>query len=134
MTQHLALATLVVPEYDAAIAWFTTVLGFTLREDTPLADGKRWVVVSPPGAHESAILLARAVTDAQRASIGRQCGGRVAFFLHTDDFARDHAALMARGVQFVEEPRTEGYGTVAVFTDGVGNRWDLLQLHTRNTE
>ena len=128
MTQHLVYVTLVVREYDEAIAYFVDVLGFTLREDTDLGDGKRWVVVSPPGAAETSLLLAKASTVAQRAAVGQQCAGRVGFFLHTDDFARDHARLQARGVSFVEEPRHEPYGTVAVFEDLYRNRWDLIQL------
>jgi len=128
MTQHLVYVTLVVREYDEAIAFFTDVLGFALREDTDQGGGKRWVVVTPPGALETSLLLAQSSGDAQRAAIGRQCAGRVSFFLHTDDFARDHARLQARGVSFVEEPRHEPYGTVAVFEDLYRNRWDLIQL------
>lgn len=131
MTQHLAYVTLVVRAYDEAIAYFTQVLGFALREDTDLGDGKRWVVVSPPGARETSLLLAQASNDSQRSAIGRQCAGRVGFFLHTDDFVRDHGQLVARGVSFVEPPRHEAYGTVAVFEDLYGNRWDLLQLTSR---
>jgi len=127
MTQNLANIALVVGDYDEAIAWYTQVLGFTLLQDTDLGDGKRWVRVAPPGASGTALLLAQAVTEAQRTRIGDQVGGRVGFFLHTDDFARDHAALHARGVRFLEPPRTEAYGTVAVFADLYGNRWDLLE-------
>lgn len=127
MTAHLALVTLVVPDYDEAISFYTGSLGFELREDTPRGDGKRWVVVAPPGARESALLLAVADGPAQRARIGDQTGGRVGFFLHTDDFAGDHARLRAAGVEFLETPREEPYGTVAVFRDPYGNRWDLLE-------
>lgn len=127
---HLDLVSLVVEDYDEAIAFFTGVLGFELVEDSPaLATGgrpKRWVVVRPPGAH-TGILLARADGDDQRAAVGNQTGGRVGFFLHTDDFARDHARMLAAGVTFLEEPRHEPYGSVAVFQDLYGNRWDLLQ-------
>lgn len=123
---HIGSVTLVVEQYDAAIAWFTEVLGFELLEDTDRGGGKRWVRVAPGGGG-SELLLARAVNDAQRASIGQQTGGRVAFFLHTDDFSRDHAAMQARGVRFVEAPRREEYGTVAVFEDVCGNRWDLIE-------
>jgi catechol 2,3-dioxygenase-like lactoylglutathione lyase family enzyme len=123
--------TLIVRAYDEAIAYFTQVLGFTLREDTDLGGGKRWVVVAPPGAREASLLLAQASNDSQRSAIGRQCAGRVGFFLHTDDFVRDHGQLVARGVSFVEPPRHEAYGTVAVFEDLYGNRWDLLQLTSR---
>ena len=96
-------------------------------EDTPLPGGKRWVLVAPPAARETALLLARAVGAEQEAAVGRQGGGRVLLFLHTDDFRRDHREMTARGVVFVEEPREEAYGTVAVFEDLYGNRWDLLQ-------
>jgi len=123
---HVALVTIVVSDYDDAIAFYCDKLGFELSADTALDDGKRWVVVRPPGA-ETGILLARAVDDEQRAHIGNQTGGRVAFFLHTDDFAREHARLQEAGVHFVEAPRTETYGVVAVFEDLCGNRWDLLE-------
>lgn len=123
-----ALTTLVVRDYDEAIAFYRDALGFTVREDTRLSPGKRWVVVAPPGSQGGALLLARASTARQAERVGDQTGGRVGFFLHTDDFARDHAALRSRGVRFIEEPRQESYGTVAVFEDLYGNRWDLLQL------
>ena len=131
MTQHLALVALVVRDYDEAIAWYTGKLGFTLVEDTPRGEGKRWVVVAPPGATESRLLLAQARKPAELAAIGHQAGGRVFLFLHTDDFRRDHAAFTARGVKFCESPREEDYGTVAVFEDLYGNRWDLLQLRAQ---
>lgn len=124
-SRRIALFTLVVDDYDAAIAFYVGALGFELREDSPYA-GKRWVVVAPPGA-ETGILLAQAANDTQRARIGDQTGGRVGFFLHTDDFRRDHAAMTAAGVRFLETPRVEDYGTVAVFEDPYGNRWDLLE-------
>ena len=127
MSAHLARVALLVREYDEAIAWFTERLGFVLLEDAPLSATKRWVVVSPPGGREAALLLARAATPEQSAAVGRQGGGRVFLFLHTDDFARDHSAMRARGVRFVEEPRAEPYGTVAVFEDLYGNRWDLIE-------
>ncbi len=119
---------LIVPEYDEAIAYFTNVIGFELLEDTPLGGEKRWVRVAPRGGAGGALLIARAATDEQRKFIGNQFGGRVGLFLHTDDFAREHARLLASGVTFAEQPRREPYGTVAVFTDRWGNRWDLLQL------
>lgn len=132
--QHLALVTLVVPGYDEAIAHYVGDLGFTLASDVPLPEpGKRWVVVVPPGAHGTdpstgcGLLLARAADDAQRASIGRQTGGRVGFFLHTDDLARDLARLQARGVHIARAPRVEPYGEVLVFQDAFGNLWDLIQ-------
>ena len=127
--RRIALFTLVVDDYDAAIAFYVGALGFELREDTPRGEGKRWVVVAPPGA-ETGLLLARADGDAQRARIGDQTGGRVGFFLHTDDFHRDHAAMTAAGVRFLETPRVEAYGTVAVFADPYGNKWDLLEPAT----
>ncbi len=126
MNRHIACFALVIDDYDRAIAYYTDTLGFELREDSPRGSGKRWVVVAPAGA-DTAILLAQAADDAQRARIGDQTGGRVGFFLHTDDFYRDHAAMRAKGVRFIEDPREEDYGIVAVFEDLYGNRWDLLQ-------
>ena len=132
MPQHLAAISYLVRDYDEAIAWFTGKLGFTLVEDTRLSPDKRWVVVAPPGSaaipHAVRILLARASTPAQLAAVGAQTGGRVAFFLHTDNFARDHAAWLAAGVKFREAPRHEPYGTVAVFEDLYGQPWDLIEL------
>ncbi|MFF4370827.1 VOC family protein [Streptomyces sp. NPDC001594] len=127
MSSRIALTTLVVRDYDEAIDFYTRALGFELAEDTARPDGSRWVVVRPPGAKEAALLLARAKDDAQRSRIGDQTGGRVGFFLHTADFAADHARMAAEGVRFLEEPRHEPYGSVAVFEDLYGNRWDLLQ-------
>lgn len=127
MKRTLALVTYLVPDYDAAIDWFVRVLGFVLLEDTDLGDGKRWVRVATSVDAGTALLLARADTPAQRAHIGDQTGGRVGHFLHTDDFARDHAAMLAKGVRFLEPPRHEVYGSVAVFEDPYGNRWDLLE-------
>jgi catechol 2,3-dioxygenase-like lactoylglutathione lyase family enzyme len=127
MAQRIAAVAVVVPDYDEAIAFYRDVLGFELVEDTPLGDGKRWVVVRPAGAAGTALLLARADSEAQRGRIGDQTGGRVFLFLHTDDFAADHGRLLAAGVRFLEPPRTEAYGTVAVFEDAFGNRWDLIE-------
>ncbi|MFC6841680.1 VOC family protein [Xanthomonas theicola] len=127
MSQCIALVALVVPDYDQAIAWYTGTLGFALLEDTALGGGKRWVRVGPAGDAGAGLLLALASDDAQRACIGRQTGGRVGFFLHTDDFHRDHTAMLARGVQFLEAPRDEAYAIVAVFQDPYGNQWDLLE-------
>jgi catechol 2,3-dioxygenase-like lactoylglutathione lyase family enzyme len=127
MKQHLALISLVVADYDEAIAFYTGVLNFVLCEDTPLGGGKRWVVVRPPGSLGCGLLLAKADGAAQTARIGDQTGGRVFLFLETDDFARDHARMIAAGVRFVRPPRQESYGTVAVFEDLYGNRWDLIQ-------
>ncbi|MEW2259584.1 VOC family protein [Streptomyces sp. NPDC047869] len=131
--RHVALVTLVVDDYDEAIRFYTGPLGFRLAEDEPRPDGSRWVVVEPDAlggvaaGHGTGLLLARAKDEEQRARVGDQTGGRVGFFLHTDDFARDHARMAAAGVTFLEEPRQEPYGTVAVFRDLYGNRWDLLQ-------
>ena len=127
MPQHLGAVSLLVRDYDEAIAYYTQSLGFTLVEDTALGGDKRWVVVAPPGSTETRLLLARAVQPEEIAALGRQGGGRVWLFLHTDDFWRDHRAYSARGVKFCETPREESYATVAVFEDLYGNRWDLLQ-------
>lgn len=128
MKQSLGLVSLVVRDYDEAIAFFVEKLGFRLVEDSPVPEqGKRWVVVSPPGASESQLLLARASTPEQATRIGAQTGGRVFLFLYTDDFWRDYETYRARGVVFVREPVEQPYGTVAVFEDLYGNQWDLLQ-------
>ena len=127
MARTISAVTLVVPDYDAAIGFYVGALGFDLVADTPLGGGRRWVLVAPPGGAGTRLLLAQAATDAQRARIGDQTGGRVFLFLTTDDFARDHAAMTARGVAFLEAPRHEAYGTVAVFADPFGNRWDLIE-------
>jgi catechol 2,3-dioxygenase-like lactoylglutathione lyase family enzyme len=129
MTQRIGYIALVVRDYDEAIAWFTTMLQFTLVEDTELSDSKRWVLVAPRGGrNQCQLLLAKAATPEQESHIGNQTGGRVFLFLHTDNFARDYAAMQARGVKFVRAPREESYGTVAVFEDLYGNKWDLLEL------
>ena len=125
--QRLALVTLLVRDYDEAIAYYVGALGFILQEDTILSPAKRWVVVAPALDSGGALLLAMADNEAQRASLGRQTGGRVGFFLHTDNFIRDHTRMKAAGVDFLEEPRHEPYGTVVVFADLYGNRWDLLE-------
>jgi catechol 2,3-dioxygenase-like lactoylglutathione lyase family enzyme len=127
--QSLGSVTLVVNDYDEAIEWYTRKLGFLLLEDSPRDAGKRWVRVAPVGTDDGcALLLARATNEAQRQCIGGQTGGRVGFFLHTNDFQRDFDAMTARGVEFTEAPRHEAYGSVAVFKDLYGNRWDLLGL------
>ncbi|SHE56029.1 Catechol 2,3-dioxygenase [Kaistia soli DSM 19436] len=123
---RIATVTLVVDDYDRAIAWYTSKLGFELLADTPLGGGKRWVLVAPTGGG-ARLLLAKADGEAETARIGDQTGGRVGFFLETDDFTNDHAAFLTRGVKFHEEPRHEVYATVAVFEDLYGNLWDLLQ-------
>jgi len=128
MPQTLAHIALIVRDYDEAIAFFVGKLGFRLLEDRP-QQGKRWVLVAPPGASHGAcaILLARAATTEQEALIGNQAGGRVFLFLHTDDFWRDYRAMVDKGIVFVREPAEADYGTVAVFADLYGNRWDLVQ-------
>ncbi|OZB54197.1 MAG: extradiol dioxygenase [Stenotrophomonas sp. 14-69-23] len=126
MNRRIALVTVGVADYDEAIAWYTGKLGFQLLQDVDQGH-KRWVVVGPAEGGGAALLLARASDEAQRSRIGNQTGGRVGFFLHTDDFHRDHAAMLAAGVQFLEAPREEPYATVAVFRDLYGNTWDLLE-------
>jgi catechol 2,3-dioxygenase-like lactoylglutathione lyase family enzyme len=121
----LGAVTFLVRDYDEAIAWFTQALDFQLVEDTALGDGKRWVLVGPEEG--TPMLLAKADGPEQIAAIGRQTGGRVGFFLHTDDFERGHARMVAAGVRFREEPRRESYGTVAVFEDLYGSPWDLIE-------
>jgi catechol 2,3-dioxygenase-like lactoylglutathione lyase family enzyme len=126
--QSIALVCLVVREYEEAIEFFVGKLGFTLVEDAEVPEqDKRWVVVAPPGAIESRLLLARASTAEQRSRIGSQTGGRVFLFLYTDDFRRDYESYKAKGVVFVRAPKNEVYGTVAVFKDLYGNLWDLVQ-------
>ena len=127
VTRRLGYITLVVRDYDEAIRFYVDTLGFHLVEDTPLSDTKRWVLVVPSPAHQTCLLLARAVTPDQVAHIGNQTGGRVFLFLHTSDFDQDYARLRAAGVTFREKPRQEPYGRVAVFEDLYGNFWDLLQ-------
>lgn len=128
MPQHLANLTLLVRDYDEAIRYYVGTLGFELLEDTDRGQGKRWVRVAPAGAGAPALLLAQAATYEQRAQVGNQAGGRVFLFLHTDDFAADYARYRTAGVAFLEEPRHEDYGSVVVFADLYGNKWDLLQL------
>jgi catechol 2,3-dioxygenase-like lactoylglutathione lyase family enzyme len=128
MKQHLALVALVVRDYDEALAFYVAKLGFTLIEDVEVPEqAKRWVVISPPGASESRLLLARASTPEQESRIGSQTGGRVFLFLYTDDFWRDYEHYRAQGVEFVRPPAEQPYGTVAVFRDLYGNLWDLVQ-------
>jgi catechol 2,3-dioxygenase-like lactoylglutathione lyase family enzyme len=132
MSQTIGYITLVVRDYDEAIALFTRSLGFDLIEDTPSKDrhgrDKRWVVVAPRDSRGTAILLSKASTPEEVSRIGNQTGGRVFLFLHTDDFWRDYNAITEKGVKFIREPKEEEYGTVAVFEDLYGNKWDLLQL------
>ncbi len=129
MKQTLSLVSLLVDDYDTAIAHYTGALGFELLEDTDRGGGKRWVRVAPRGGAGCSLLLAKAGDEAQRARIGDQHGGRVGFFLQTEDFWRDYRAMQANGVQFMEAPRQETYATAAVFRDHYGNRWDLLQAN-----
>lgn len=130
--RRIATVTVVVADYDEAIAWYTEKLGFQLADDVDLGGGKRWVTISPgAGARlllaKADVFLSGADGRTQTAAVGNQTGGRVAFFLETDDFARDHASMKERGVEFREEPRREAYGTVAVFADLYGNLWDLIE-------
>lgn len=127
MTSRIATIALLVRDYDEAIGFYRDTLGFLLVADTPLGGGKRWVVVAPEGGKGAALLLAEASDEAQRERVGDQTGGRVGFFLETDDFARDHALFTERGVRFLEAPRHEPYGSVAVFEDLYGNKWDLIE-------
>jgi catechol 2,3-dioxygenase-like lactoylglutathione lyase family enzyme len=132
MIQTLGYVTLVVRDYDEAIRFFTQTLGFESVEDSPSKDRqgreKRWVLIRPPGSRGTTILLAQASTPEEETRIGNQTGGRVAFFLHTDDFWRDYRAMSEKGVKFVREPKEQEYGTVAVFEDLYRNKWDLLEL------
>ncbi|OIQ33687.1 MAG: extradiol dioxygenase [Alphaproteobacteria bacterium MedPE-SWcel] len=125
--QSLHAVSLVIPDYDAAISFYCGTLGWTLAEDVDQGH-KRWVRILPPGATQGSLILARAETPTQQTVIGDQFGGRVGLFLATDDFARDHAAMVEAGVTFEEAPRHEPYGTVAVWRDPFGNRWDLIQF------
>ncbi len=127
MKQKIAHIALVVNDYDEAIQFYTKKLNFKLVEDTKLSEKKRWVVIAPPGARESSLVLAKADTEKQSLSIGNQTGGRVFLFLFTDDFQRDYTAMLEKGVTFVRKPQKEPYGTVAVFEDLYGNLWDLLE-------
>jgi catechol 2,3-dioxygenase-like lactoylglutathione lyase family enzyme len=126
--RRIATVALVVADYDEAIAWYTQKLGFALTDDVDLGGGKRWVTVAPTDGAGARLLLAQAEGEDQRARIGNQTGGRVFLFLETDDFSRDHAAMLANGVTFREAPRAEAYGTVAVFADLYGNLWDLIEV------
>jgi catechol 2,3-dioxygenase-like lactoylglutathione lyase family enzyme len=128
MRQNIGYVAMLVRDYDEAIDYFIRVLRFALVEDTPLTDDKRWVLVAPPGSNGTCLVLAKAVASDQVARIGSQASDRVFLFLHTDNFWRDYHDMKACGVMFREAPRREPYGTVAVFEDLYGNRWDLLQL------
>ena len=126
MRQHIGCIALLVRDYDEAVSFYTRALSFRVAEDREMGEGRRWVVLEPPGPPGCGLLLAKAKNEQEAAAVGRQAGGRVFLFLHTDDFARDHGEMKARGVRFNEEPRKEAYGTVAVFEDLYGNKWDLI--------
>jgi catechol 2,3-dioxygenase-like lactoylglutathione lyase family enzyme len=130
MGREIGAVTLLVRDYDEAIRFYADRLGFEVIEDTVLADARRWVLLAPAGSRGTRLLLAKAASPEQASRIGNQTGGRVFLFLHSDDFRRDHEAMRAKGVVFLEEPREEDYGIVAVFEDLYGNRWDLLQLRS----
>lgn len=127
MNQSIAHVALLVDDYDKAIAFYCGKLNFTLEEDTPLGNDKRWVLVKPPGSSGTSLLLARAVNEQQRETIGNQSGGRVFLFLYTDHFQRDYQHLLDKGITIVRPPMQEAYGTVAVFSDLYGNLWDLIE-------
>lgn len=127
MKQRIAQITLVVKDYDEAIKFYTERLDFNLLEDTEIDEHKRWVRIAPPGANETCLLLAKADNEKQMASIGNQAGGRVGFFLFTDDFERDYTKMKDRGINFLRSKAKFEYGTVAVFEDLYGNMWDLIE-------
>ena len=131
MKQSIAHIALVVEDYDDAIEFYTEKLGFTLLEDTPLSETKRWVLVAPRNSESCQLLLAKAVGEEQKSRIGNQTGGRVFLFLRTDDFQRDYEDYRSKGVKFVREPKVEDYGTVAVFADLYGNLWDLIEFSNK---
>jgi catechol 2,3-dioxygenase-like lactoylglutathione lyase family enzyme len=124
---HLGMIAVVVDNYDDAIEYYTTALGFTLLEDTKMSETKRWVVVAPDPDQGAALLLAEATTPEQVAAIGNQSGGRVMFFIYTDNFDRDYARMAQHNVAFTEEPRNEDFGKVVVFADKYGNKWDFIE-------
>ncbi|PBC06092.1 VOC family protein [Mesorhizobium sp. WSM3860] len=129
--RSIATVALVVENYDEAIGWYVERLGFVLSEDVDLGGGKRWVTITPANRQGARLLLAEASGERQASRVGDQTGGRVFLFLETDDFARDHQAMLAKGVEFREAPRFEPYGTVAVFADLYGNLWDLIEPKRR---
>ena len=132
MKQRIAHIALVVKDYDDAIEFYTKKLNFNLVEDTKLDEEKRWVIISPPGASECTLLLAKAANERQLESVGNQSGGRVFLFLFTDNFWRDYHGMLEKGIEFIREPKKESYGTVAVFEDLYGNLWDLLEPSNQN--
>jgi catechol 2,3-dioxygenase-like lactoylglutathione lyase family enzyme len=129
MKQNIGAISLLVRDYEEAIEFYTNRLRFHVVEDTPIGQGKRWILLGAPGSRECRLLLAKAKNEEEASAVGRQSGGRVFLFLHTDDFERDHREMTERGVVFCEEPRDEPYGKVAVFEDLYGNKWDLLMLN-----
>ena len=129
MKQSIAHIALLVNDYDEAIEFYTDKLDFILVEDTVLSEDKRWVLVQPKGSNDCCLLLAKAANQSQKTSVGNQAGGRVFLFLHTDNFNRDYQNLIDKKIKIVKEPRTETYGTVAVFEDLYGNLWDLIERH-----
>lgn len=124
---HLGMITVVVDNYDDAIQYYTTALGFTLVEDTKMSETKRWVVIAPDSTQGAALLIAEATSPTQQTAIGNQTGGRVGFFLYTDNFDRDYARMSEHDVQFTEQPRNEDFGKVVVFADKYGNLWDFIE-------
>ena len=128
MNQKIGYVSLIIPDYEEAKDYYTDILGFELLEDTDFGEGKRWVVVKPKGPSGTGLVLAEAKTAEEKTLVGNQGAGRVWLFLHTDDFYRDHEAYSEKGVNFLESPREEPYGIVAVFQDRYGNKWDLLEL------
>lgn len=132
MYNRIAHIALVVKDYDEAIQFYTQKLDFIVLEDTKIDEFKRWVVISPPGAKECCLLLAKAANEKQLASVGNQTGGRVFLFLFTDDFWRDYNKMLENGITFVRPPKKEPYGMVAVFEDLYGNMWDLLEPNENN--
>ena len=132
MYQRIAHVALVVKDYDEAIEFYTKKLDFKLIEDTKIDSDKRWVMIAPPGAKETCLLLAKAANDRQKESVGNQTGGRVGFFLFTDDFKRDYTKMLAREITFIRKPKQFNYGTVAVFEDLYGNLWDLIEPNENN--
>jgi catechol 2,3-dioxygenase-like lactoylglutathione lyase family enzyme len=129
MKHKIGYVTVLVNEYDEAVTFYTERLGFQILEDTDLGDGKRWILIAPSVSSESCLLLAKASSSSQKEFVGNQTGGRIFLFLHTDDFWRDYKKMVSKGIVFKEIPRIESYGTVAVFEDLYGNKWDLLQLN-----
>jgi catechol 2,3-dioxygenase-like lactoylglutathione lyase family enzyme len=132
MNQRIAHISLIVQDYDDAIAFYLEKLDFVLLEDTKLSEEKRWVLVAPPGAKECSLLLAKAANEEQATSVGNQTGGRVFLFLHSDDFWRDYYKMIDRGISIIQPPQEMEYGTVAVFADLYGNLWDLIEPNTSN--